>query len=130
MYPVLHVYALRVMEDAALAEEAIQDAFCIACARREQFLTSPNPQGWIMLTLKHVMQNMLRTQAKLKTLLSLEQGESLPAGTPELVSVDLLFGDLSGSEDFRLLKRIALDRCTMLELAEELGISVEACKRN
>lgn len=129
MYPVLHVYALRVMEDAALAEEAIQDAFCIACARREQFLTSPNPQGWIMLTLKHVMQNMLRTQAKLKTLLSLEQGESLPAGTPELVSVDLLFGDLSGSEDFRLLKRIALDRCTMLELAEELGISVEACKK-
>lgn len=129
MYPVLHVYALRVMEDAALAEEAIQDAFCIACARREQFLTSPNPQGWIMLTLKHVMQNMLRTQAKLKTLLSLEQGESLPAGMPELVSVDLLFGDLSGSEDFRLLKRIALDRCTMLELAEELGISVEACKK-
>lgn len=82
-----------------------------------------------MLTLKHAMQNMLRTRAKLRTLLSLEAGEGLPAGAPELMSVDLLFGDLSGSEDFRLLKRIALDRCTMLELSEELGISVEACRR-
>ena len=50
-------------------------------------------------------------------------------GTPELMSVDVLFGDVSDSEDFQLLKRIALDRCTMLEVAEDLGISVEACKK-
>ena len=43
--------------------------------------------------------------------------------------MDLLFNDISGSEDFQLLKRIALDRCTILELAEELGVSVEACKK-
>ncbi len=129
MYSALHAYALRVLEDDALAQEAVQDAFCIACARREQFLSSPNPQGWIMLTLKHVMQNMLRTQTKLKKLLSLEEGTDLPTDSPELVSVDLLFNDISGSEDFQLLKRIALDRCTILELAEELGVSVEACKK-
>ena len=82
-----------------------------------------------MLTLKHAMQNMLRTQQKLQRILSLSAGEELPIEEPELLSVDLLFGDLSGSEDFRLLKRIALDRCTMLELSEELGISVEACRR-
>lgn len=129
MYPALHVYALRVLEDEALAEEAVQDAFCIACARREQFLSSPNREGWIMLTLKHVMQNLLRAQAKLKKLLSLEVGEGLPAPAPELVSVDVLFGDLAGSEDFQLLKRVALDQCTMLELSQELNISVEACKK-
>ncbi len=129
MYPALHAYALRVMEDSALAEEAIQDAFCIACYRRDQFLSSPNPQGWIMLTLKHVMQNTLRAQAKLRVLLALDAGAELPAGGPELISVDLLFNDVSDSEDFRLLKRIALDRCTMLELAGELGVSVEACKK-
>lgn len=129
MYPALHAYALRVMEDSALAEEAIQDAFCIACCRRDQFLSSPNPQGWIMLTLKHVMQNTLRAQAKLRVLLALDAGAELPAGGPELISVDLLFSDVSDSEDFRLLKRIALDRCTMLELAEDLGVSVEACKK-
>lgn len=130
MYPVLHVYALRILGDSALAEEAIQDAFCIACAKREQFLSSANPRSWIMCTLKHVMQNMLRTQAKLKRLLlSLDAGESLPAEAPDLMSVDVLFSDVSDSEDFRLLKRIALDRCTMLEISEELGISVETCKK-
>ena len=43
--------------------------------------------------------------------------------------MDVLFGDVSDSEDFRLLKRIALDRCTVLEVAEDLGISVESCKK-
>ncbi len=129
MYPVLHVYALRILVDDALAEETAQDAFCIACDKREQFLSSPNPQGWIMLTLKHVMQNMLRTQAKLQRLLSLNEGEEPPAEAGELMSVDLLFSNVAASEDFQLLKRIALDQCTMPELAHELGVSVEACKK-
>lgn len=130
MYPALHIYAMRILEDPALAEEAIQDVFCIACAKREQFLASANPRSWIMCTLKYVMRNMLRTQAKLRTLLqSLDAEEGLPAGVQELASVDVLFSDIADSEDFRLLKRIALDRCTMLEMAQELGISVETCKK-
>ena len=129
MYPALRVYALRILEDEAMAEEVVQDAFCVACARREQFLTSPNPQGWIMLTLKHVMQNTLRAQAKLKALLALDAGAKQASGEPDLMSVDLLFCDVSDSEDFRLLKQIALERCTILELSEELGVSVEACKK-
>ena len=42
---------------------------------------------------------------------------------------DVLFGDVSDSEDVRLLKRIALDQGTIVELAQDLGISVEACKK-
>ena len=82
-----------------------------------------------MLTLKHVMQNTLRAQAKLKALLALDAGAEQTSGEPELMSVDLLFCDVSDSEDFRLLKQIALERCTILELSEELGVSVEACKK-
>lgn len=130
MYPTLYAYALRILKDHALAEEAIQDTFCIACAKREQFLSSANPHGWIMCTLKFVMRNMLRTQAKLKSLLqSLDDEEGVCAGPQEMASVDVLFGDVSDSEDFQLLKRIALDRCTMLEVAQDLGISVETCKK-
>ena len=130
LYPALHIYALRVLGETALAEEAIQETFCIACAKREQCLASADPRRWIMCTLKYVCQNVLRTQAKLKKLLlSLNTGECQDAGTPDLVSVDVLFGDLSDSEDFQLLKRIALNRCTMLEMSEELGISVESCKK-
>ncbi|MCI9308764.1 MAG: sigma-70 family RNA polymerase sigma factor [Oscillospiraceae bacterium] len=129
MYPTLYAYALRILKDHALAEEAIQDTFCIACAKREQALSNPKPRGWLMLTLKHVMQNMLRAQRKVQRLLFLTAGEEQPAEAPELLDVDVLFGDVSNSEDFRLLKRIALDQCTIVELAQDLGISVEACKK-
>lgn len=129
MYPTLYAYALRILKDHALAEEAIQDTFCIACAKREQALSNPKPRGWLMLTLKHVMQNMLRAQRKVQRLLFLTAGEEQPAEAPELLDVDVLFGDVSDSEDFRLLKRIALDQCTIVELAQDLGISVEACKK-
>ena len=129
MYPTLYAYALRILKDHALAEEAIQDTFCIACAKREQALSNPKPRGWLMLTLKHVMQNTLRTQRKLQKLLFLSAGEGLPAEAPELLDVDVLFGDVSDSEDYRLLKRVALDRCSISELAQDLDISVEACKK-
>lgn len=129
MYPTLYAYALRILKDHALAEEAIQDTFCIACAKREQVLSNPKPQGWIMLTLKHVMQNMLRTQRKLQKLLFLTAGEEHSIESPELLDVDVLFGNVSDSEDFRLLKRIALEQCSIVELAQDLGISVEACKK-
>ena len=129
MYPTLYAYALRILKDHALAEEAIQDTFCIACAKREQALSNPKPRGWLMLTLKHVMQNMLRAQRKVQRLLFLTAGEEQPAEAPELLDVDVLFGDVSDSEDFRLLKRIALDQCTIVELAQDLGISVRSEER-
>lgn len=129
MYSTLYAYALRVLKNSALAEEAIQDTFCIACAKRDQVLSNPRPQGWVMVTLRHVMQNMLRTQQKLQQILSLSAGEELPIEEPELLNVDLLFGNVSDSEDFQLLKRVALEQCTIPELAQELGISVETCKK-
>ena len=129
MYPALHAYAKRILDNSALAEEAGQDAFCIACAKREDLLRSGEPRGWIVCTLKYVMRNMLRTQAKTANLLSLFQSMEKPDQAEDTVNVDVLFGDIADSEDFQLLKRIALDRCTMLEIAEDLGISVEACKK-
>lgn len=129
MYPALYAYALRVLKNPALAEEAIQDAFCIACEKRDRVLSNPRPQGWIMTTLKYVMQNMLRTQQKLQRMLSLNAGDELPVEGPELLNVDLLFCNVSGSEDFQILKRVALEQCTISELSQELGISVEACKK-
>lgn len=44
-------------------------------------------------------------------------------------SVDILYGDIADQADFRLLKRIVLDCCTMPEASEELGIFVDACKK-
>ena len=40
-----------------------------------------------------------------------------------------MYRDLLGSEDFKLLKKIILEKYPLSEAAEELNISVEACKK-
>lgn len=45
------------------------------------------------------------------------------------LDVDFLYSDLIEVKEYKLLKRIALDKYSVLEAAQELGISVEACKK-
>ena len=125
MYKVLYVYAKNALSDPPLAEEVTQDVFCIACAK------SDNPKGWLMQTLKNVIQNVKRQQAKMKRLaiISLNSEESDLLATYDEVDVDILYGDMAPREDFQIFKRIALDNCSMKEVADEFGISVEACKK-
>jgi RNA polymerase sigma-70 factor (ECF subfamily) len=52
--------------------------------------------------------------------------QAAPADEPDL---DLLYSNVSSSEEFKLIKAIALDGKSMMELAEEMHISVSACKK-
>ena len=108
------------MSGSLLAEEATQEVFCIACNKSESLLQSNNPKGWLMQTLKNVIQNIKRQQAKMKQLaiMSLNFEES-----------DILYGDVAPREDFQILKLIALKGYTMKDAADEFGITVEACKK-
>ena len=60
-------------------------------------------------------------------LTSVDASNLLIKSSDEL-SIEVLFGDIADSDDFKLIKRIANDGYTMLEAATELGISVDACK--
>ena len=131
MYGRMVAYAASVLEDRSLAEEVVQDTFCIFCGKAELVLQHENPQGWLMRTLQNVMRNMLRHRAVMNRLimqsLQVEELEELLVYDEE--DVDLLYGDLAARSDFQLLKRVALDGRTMLETAQECGITVEACKK-
>ena len=131
MYGRMVAYASSVLGSRNLAEEAVQDTFCIFCTKAETALRHENPQGWLMRTLQNVMRNMQRRRAAMNRLimqsLQVEDLEELLVYDQE--DVDLLYGDLAARADFQLLKRVVLDGCTMLEAAEECGISVEACKK-
>ena len=50
MYTRLFEYARSVLPNDALAEEAVQDTFAIACKKPEALLRSPNPPGWLVVT--------------------------------------------------------------------------------
>lgn len=131
MYQRMVAYASAVLADRALAEEAVQDTFCIFCAKGEAVLGHENPKGWLMRTLQNVIRNMQRHRAVMNRLimqsLQTEDLEGLLVYDQE--DVDVLYGDWAARADFQLLKRVVLDGCTMLEAAEECGITVEACKK-
>ena len=131
MYYQLIAYAQSSLQDYGLAEEAVQDTFKIACAKPNALIESKNSKGWLMRTLQHVVRNMMRSRARLNNLIVLyyAQEEQNIAYTFDEENLDLLYSDLVGNEDYKLLKRLALSKCTMLEAAEEIGISVEACKK-
>ena len=124
-------YAFSVLGNRNLAEEAVQDTFCIFCTKAEDTLQHENPQGWLIRTLQNVMRNIQRHQAVMNRLimasLQVENLDELLAYDQE--DVDLLYEDLAARSDFQLLKRVVLDGYTILETAEEYGITVEACKK-
>ncbi|MCC8182109.1 MAG: sigma-70 family RNA polymerase sigma factor [Clostridiales bacterium] len=131
MFPMLLAYARSALGEGGIAEEAVQETFCVACRRERELANSPNPRGWLVNTLKNVIRQLRRTQereaALLAELTAHEDGE--PISPQSGSNPDLLYGDLRRDRDYLLLKRLALDQYTMAELAAELGISVEACKK-
>ncbi|MBP1988884.1 RNA polymerase sigma factor [Paenibacillus eucommiae] len=131
MYYLLLAYAQSPLSDRLLAEEAVQETFRIACAKADKLLSSPNPNGWLLITLKNVITNKVRSRAyhNSKVFSSLYFDENFIPGDTHVPNVDFMYSDLANSEDYKLLKMIVLDRYSMLEAAQEVGISVEACKK-
>ncbi len=131
MYYSLSAYALSALNDRSLAEEAVQDTFRIACAKAFDFQSSSNPKGWLYNTLKYVIKNMIRSRSRLNNMIisSFEFDENIDVKDTNKSNIDLFYSDIVDSPEYKLLKRIALDKYTILEAAQELGISVEACKK-
>ena len=123
----LTMYARSVLQNNELAEEAVQDTFRIACAKPEALLNSPNPKGWLLNTLKYVLRNIARSQNRAVRLVSAISQEDTLADT-DREDLTILYGTLAQTEEFRLLQGVA-DGKTILELAQERGIGLEACKK-
>lgn len=131
MYPKLLIYARNSLNDRHLAEEAVQETFRIACARADRFMESQNRQGWLTITLKNIILNARRNQAKLKNvLLTIMTVEKMSTDISEdNVDLEMYCTSALGKEDFELIKRIVIENRTVIEVSKELGISVEACKK-
>ena len=69
MYTRLCFYAKNALGSRTLAEEAVQDTFRIACIKPDSLMNSKNPHGWLINTLKNVIRNRQRTEARLSNAL-------------------------------------------------------------
>ena len=67
MYKQLLAYARSSLDQEYLVEESVQDTFRIACAKYDEFISSPNPEGWLIITLKNIIRNMRPARFHRKT---------------------------------------------------------------
>ena len=131
MYPMLFEYARSSLANDALAEEAVQDAFIIACQKPEDLCNSPNPEGWLVKTLKNVISNTIRSQNIARRILLdyFATNAKDISISDDRVGLDILYDDVADSEEFKLLKEMALDGKSYLEMAQARGISVVTCRK-
>ena len=131
MYDCLYSYAYGILKNPHLAEEAVQETFQVACGKPADLMSSKNPKGWLMNVLKNVLRNTLRRRAALEKYIAAAESADIDliAGPAPGGNVDLMYSDMVTEAEFQLLKWVAIDQHTMLEAAEALGITVEACKK-
>ena len=131
MYDKLIVYARCSFEEESLAEEAVQETFQIACLKPDKLCESLNPRGWLVNTLKFTIRNMKRSRESARQLLSnylITQDECI-AFSEDKLSLLLMYEDIAHTEEFKLIKEMAIDGRSHFEMANVRGISVSACKK-
>ena len=131
MKETLYVFFYTRLKDKPLSEEAVQDTFRIACSKPSDLLASDNTKGWIMQTAKNVYSNIIQRQRTLNRLtVSAYSADDFQVSSPNSDDAfRIMYEDLLGTEDFEILEKVAIKHYTAGELAQELGISVEACHK-
>lgn len=131
MFAKLLAYAQSNLDNESLVDEVIQETFRIACQCPEKVCESPNPQGWLVNTLRNTIRNMRRNQATAKRIMEqylMQQYKELSV-TEDSVRLEILYDDIADTEEFALLKEMAVDGLSHSEMAQARGITVNACKK-
>ena len=124
-------YAEKALANHDMAEDAVQQAFEIACQKIEDFQNSPSPEGWIFKALKFVISNMksrLRTERRVFAFLN-DYRPDLVVAPADPLPLNIHFGELVNLPQFRIIYEMEVVGRTLAEIATELGISEAACKK-
>ena len=131
LFDCMKAYARSSLQSESQAEEAVQETFRIACMKPDDLCASPNPQGWLLNALKFTIQNKKRCNDNTSRLLTdyiASQSREI-AVSEDKVSLEILYGNIADLEEFKLLREMAVDGRSQLEMAQARGISLSACKK-
>lgn len=132
LYRPLFYYAQSTLRSGDSAEEAVQSTFQIACARIQELVESPKPDGWLMNTLKFVLRNMQKKQMRTEAIFisSKELDENAVILSEDLSpETDAAFCDILGERDYQIFRRVTLKEMTIREAAQHYGLTEEACSK-
>ena len=131
MYALLLQYGRSSLGNESLAEEAIQETFQIACMKADELLSSHNPRGWLVNTLKNTIRNTKRVQenASRQLFAYIATHSNIVDFSEAKVSFEVMYEDLVQTEEFKLIKEMVIDKKSCLEMAQSRGISLNTCKK-
>ena len=135
----LMIYAISVLTNKDRAQDAVQDTFHEAVKHIDVLMTHENPAGWLMITLKHKIQESERSRRRyLRRFISLDTDISENALPPSEMSFeiyeseDVLLKRIEQAltpEEYRLLTMFVFENASHLQLAKEFGITVYASQK-
>ena len=129
MYDWLFGYANVALADACRAEEAVQETFRIACDKLSSLLGSESPRGWLVNTLKRVVQSIARKNARENLLfVPFREPEQWADENAYHLPPELLYQDLAETHQYILMQAVS-EGMSVRELAMKMGISESACKK-
>lgn len=131
MFIKLNIYATNHLNSKSLAEEAVQETFRIAWAKIDKLMSSSNPNGWLMNTLKFVIGNTKRNIMRINKILinDLELDEHTMGSVTDEIDPIILYKEGFSEEEIKLLQKYAVEGKSLLEISKEIGISLAACKK-
>jgi RNA polymerase sigma-70 factor (ECF subfamily) len=128
----LFTYAYAVIEDEYRAQDLVHETFLIAVKKIDSVKLSPNPKGWLMNTLKNVIKHEIRDWNEVaEVTLSfavLDETATVVSQTYDEVELDYIRASLSADE-WWLLSAAYLEGRKYAEIAHELGIEYDACRK-
>ncbi|MCI8539819.1 MAG: sigma-70 family RNA polymerase sigma factor [Oscillospiraceae bacterium] len=137
-YKKMLLYASAILSGPSQADEAVQDAFAEAWIHIDKLLDYEKPEWWLQKAVKHKAFHILQERANdMRRLVALDNSteQKLPAAPDLFEAVEAESREKTSqkivraltSEEYALLRRIALDRASYRTAAEENGLSIGAC---
>ncbi len=127
----LHTYAWQSFPDKESVEDIVNDTLLIACQKIDVLEQSPNPEGWLMQTLKYVILNRKKQRRRQEIQIDMDgEVETVPA--PQRYAdkdMDIAGAQILGAEDYAMFRRFTLKEITGQEAAEEWGCSLDAANK-
>ena len=131
MFDKLMAYACSSLDSTALAEEAVQETFRVACQKPDQLCSSSNPRGWLLRTLKHTTQNIQNSRTAARNMIEkylttrVEEFSFLE----DQVDLRVVYENVADTEEFKLLFEMAIEGRSHEEMAKSRNITISACRK-
>ena len=126
LYEKLFRIAYRMLGDTEQAGDAVQDVFLQVVFHRSKLMEHPNPEGWLVITLKNNIYNE-RRRSMAHQIVPLDDAAPVAEAEPETPLEMLLPQKLPQADREILFWRFVQD-LDYREIADRLGISESSCR--